>query len=238
MKLGIMQPYFFPYLGYFDLINSVDKWIVFDTAQYIYHGWINRNRIMHPKEGWQYIIAPLKKHSHNTQIMNIEIANDQNWQQRILGQVLHYKKKAPYFNQALKLVKDCISVNEIPISKLNTHILEKCCKALDIKFDHCFFSEMDVEFAPIKTPGDWALRISEALGASEYINPLGGIELFDPKKFEEHNIKLTIRKFENIKYECGNCEFIPDLSIIDVLMWNPANRIKEYLDTWNKYDKN
>ena len=61
MRLGIMQPYFFPYLGYFDLINSTDRWIVFDTVQYIRHGWINRNRILHPNEGWQYIIVPIMK---------------------------------------------------------------------------------------------------------------------------------------------------------------------------------
>jgi len=238
MNIGIMQPYFFPYLGYFDLINSVDKWVVFDTAQYIYHGWINRNRILHSKEGWQYIIVPLKKHPQNTQIMNIEIANDQKWKERIFGQIQHYKKKSPYYDQTLNLIKSCLAINESSISRLNTFILQNCCKTLNIQFDYSFFSEMDLELGQIETPGDWALRISEALGASEYINPPGGVELFDPKKFEELNIKLTIRKFENIKYECGNCEFIPDLSIIDVLMWNPASRIKEYLDTWNKHDKN
>ena len=75
MKLGIMQPYFFPYLGYFDLIHSVDKWVVFDTPQYIRHGWVNRNRILHPESDWQYIIVPLKKHPRNTPIKEIEIAD-------------------------------------------------------------------------------------------------------------------------------------------------------------------
>ena len=79
MKVGIMQPYFFPYLGYFDLINRVDKWIVFDTPQYIRHGWVNRNRILHPHQGWQYIVVPLKKHDRDTSINQIETADPTEW---------------------------------------------------------------------------------------------------------------------------------------------------------------
>ena len=89
MVLGIMQPYFFPYLGYFDLINRCDKWIVFDTPQYIRHGWINRNRILHPQQGWQYIIVPVKKHKRDTPINQIEIVPPALWSPRILGQLMH-----------------------------------------------------------------------------------------------------------------------------------------------------
>ena len=73
VRLGIMQPYFFPYLGYFDLINRTDRWIVFDTAQYIRHGWVNRNRILHSDSEWQYILVPLKKHSRKAAIKDIAV---------------------------------------------------------------------------------------------------------------------------------------------------------------------
>ena len=73
MILGIMQAYFFPYLGYFDLINCSDKWIVFDTVQYIRHGWVNRNRILHPTEGWQYIIVPIRKSKREAVLSSVEI---------------------------------------------------------------------------------------------------------------------------------------------------------------------
>jgi len=229
MRLGIMQPYFFPYLGYFDVINCVDKWIVFDTAQYIRHGWINRNRILHPKEGWQYIIVPLKKHSRETAIKDVRIANDQRWKERIVGQLQHYRKKAPYFTETMSLVEDCLSLEEDSISRLNVFILDKVCAYLGIHFDYSFFSEMSLELGPVEGPGDWALRISEAMGAKEYVNPPGA-NFFDERKFRNAGIRLTIRKLPPFEYSCRGYEFIPNLSIIDVLMWNEPEKIKSYLD--------
>ena len=230
MKFGIMQPYFFPYLGYFDLINSVDKWVVFDTAQYIRHGWVNRNRILHPKSDWQYIIVPLKKHSRGTPIKEIEISGGMDWKSRILGQIMHYKKQAPLFEEMIGFMKTCLSNDDTSLSRLNVSILEKVSERLDIQFDYTCFSEMDIELAPIEAPGDWALGISEAMGASEYVNPPGGASLFDARKFEDKGIKLTIKEFKNFEYRCGRHEFIPALSIIDVFMWNSPPKIKEYLD--------
>lgn len=230
MKLGIMQPYFFPYLGYFDIINRVDKWIVFDTAQYIRHGWVNRNRILHPKEGWQYIIVPLKKHAWETAIKDVKIANEQNWKRRIIGQLQHYKKKAPYFRERIAFVKDCLSLEESYICRLNVSILDKVCARLEIRFDYDFFSEMDLELGPVEGPEDWALRISEVMDADEYVNPPGGANLFDEEKFRENNIKLTIRNLPPLEYSCRGYEFIPNLSIIDLFMWNEPETIKQYLD--------
>ena len=84
MKLGAMQPYFFPYLGYFDLINCTDRWIVADTVQYMKQGWVNRNRILNPSGGWQYILAPTRKHSHRAAIGEIELNDAADWRGLIL----------------------------------------------------------------------------------------------------------------------------------------------------------
>jgi len=230
MKLGIMQPYFFPYIGYFDLINYSDRWIVFDTVQYIRHGWVNRNRILHPEQGWQYIVAPLKKHSRNTVIKDIEIGDVHMWHQRILGQNQHYKKKAPYFHETYRLVEECLAIEEHSISRLNVAILEKVCLHLGIQFEYEYFSEMQLELEYVKEPGDWALRISEKIGAEEYVNPPGAAEMFDLSKFEASDIKLTIRERLPFEYACSGYEFVSGLSIIDVLMWNQPNKVKEYLD--------
>ena len=166
MKLGIMQPYFYPYLGYFDLINYSDKWVVFDTVQYIRHGWMNRNRIVSPKGGWQYIIAPLKKHSRDTLIKDIEVSDDPGWHCRILGQIEHYRK-APYFTEVYRLIEECLEIQESMLSRLNVAILGSVCRHLGISFKYEFYSEMDLKIGQIECPGDWALRISEALGARE-----------------------------------------------------------------------
>ncbi|MBN2466493.1 WbqC family protein, partial [candidate division WOR-3 bacterium] len=87
-----MQPYFFPYLGYFDLIYRTDRWVVFDTAQYIRHGWVNRNRILHPSSGWQYITAPLRQHHRDTPISGVLVKEGRDWRDRVCGQLVHYKK--------------------------------------------------------------------------------------------------------------------------------------------------
>ena len=232
MKLAVMQPYFFPYLGYFDLINMVDEWIVFDTPQFMRHHWINRNRILHPNAGWQYICVPLKSHHQTTPINQIEISNDTDWENGILRQLLHYKKDAPYFAEVMAFLEDCFSESESNLARFNINIFRKTCRKLGIDQPIRVFSEMNLSLGPIDGPQDWALRISQAVGATEYINRPGGAGLFDEKIFLECRIKLTIQTFENMTYDCGHRPYIPDLSIIDVMMWNSPEKIKQYLDTF------
>jgi hypothetical protein len=229
MKLGIMQPYFFPYLGYFDLINRSDSWVVFDSAQYIRHGWVNRNRILHPTTGWQYIIVPLKKHERETPINQIETQPYEQWAPRILGQMQHYKKKAPGYAIASGLVEDCLAQGETNLARLNATTLRKTCEILGIPFNSKTFSEMKLDHGPVNGPGDWALRISEAVHATEYINPLGGMELFDPAAFGASGIKLTIQEPFEFQYECRGYQFEPGLSVIDALMWNSPETVREHL---------
>ncbi len=230
MKLGIMQPYFFPYLGYFDLIHQTDKWIVCDTLQYIRHGWINRNRVLHPSHGWWYIIVPLTRHSSGAPIAEIEIAPNQAWRRRIVRQLQHYKKRAPYFDETMGLVEEGLSSEQTSIVRLNVNCLSLVCEYLGIAFDYDLYSEMNLEIGPVQAPGDWALRISEALGADEYVNPPGGAVLYDPEDFRSAGMTLTIRHLPPLEYECHGYEFVPNLSIIDLLMWNSPEQIKAHLD--------
>lgn len=232
MKLGIMQPYFFPYLGYFDLINYTDRWIVFDDVQYIRHGWINRNRILHPSEGWSYVVVPVR-HTREMPIKEVTIVEDGKWRRRILGQLQTYKKKAPQYLQVMGLIEECLACDEPRISQFNVFVLERVCAYLGIHFEYARFSEMNLELGDIEEPGDWALQISRALGADEYANPPGGAGLFDPERFAASHIKLTIRNLPPLIYDCPGHTFIPNLSIIDVLMWNPVETIKDYLD-WQR----
>lgn len=229
MKLAIMQPYFFPYLGYFDLIYKADRWVVFDTAQYIRHGWVNRNRILHPTSGWQYIIAPLQKHHRDAAIKDILVQEGRDWRDRLLAQLGHYWKKAPHYSATTDLVRDCLDNCELSLSRLNVAILDKVCRYLQMPFRYDCFSEMKLDLGPVDGPGDWALRISEALGASEYINPPGGEALFDKAKFEAAGVTLTIQRFENMTYSCGGYGFESALSIIDVLMWNSPSIVLRHL---------
>jgi hypothetical protein len=228
MKLAIMQPYFFPYLGYFDLINYSDRWIVFDDVQYIRHGWINRNRILHPTSGWSYILAPVKS-SRSMRIREVEFANQGEWKSRILGQLRHYQKHAPYYKDTINLLEECFTFEGNSVCQFNVFSLAKVCAYLGINFHYDIFSDMGLQLGPIEGPGDWALRISEALGVQEYVNPPGGEDLFDRTRFEENKIELTIRRLPTFEYECPPYEFVPNLSILELMMWNPPQKIAGYL---------
>src|SRR5215203_3248284 len=156
MRLGIMQPYFLPYLGYYSLIKHSDKWIVFDVVQFIRHGWIERNRILKPGEGWQYIAVPLQKHSRDTLIKDIQIRNGEDWQSKIIRQLDQYKKKAPYYKQAVEVIRDALSIQTESIVQLNVHILKVTCQYLGIPFETNIFSEMGLEIEPVNHAGEWA----------------------------------------------------------------------------------
>lgn len=231
MKLGIMQPYFFPYMGYFDLIHQSDHWIVFDTAQYIRHGWVNRNRILHPKQGWQYVIVPTQRHEQKTPINEIRIMAGGQWRTKLLGQLQHYRKQAPYFSTVVDLVATCLNNSDERLCQLNVRCLELVCGYLDIPFHWCSLSEMNLTLGPIEEPGDWAFRIAEAVGATEYINPPGGADLFDSGKFEAAGIKLTIQSPVELTYDCDGYNYERNLSIIDVMMWNSPAVVSEYLES-------
>lgn len=229
MKLGIMQPYFFPYLGYFDLIRNTDRWVIFDTPQYIRHGWINRNRILHPTSGWQYVVAPLRRHSHLAAIKDIQTDETLPWRRRILGQLAHYRR-APYFQETIAFVEDCLNHDEPRLARLNGHILERTCQHFGIAFRYDYLSDMALELGKVAAPGEWALRIAQLLGAREYINPPGGESLFDRNKFSAAGITLTIRHPPELRYKCRGYQYEPQLSVIDVMMWNHPQDIAAFLE--------
>lgn len=230
MKLGIMQPYFFPYIGYFALIANTDKWVVFDITQYTPKTWMNRNRILHPNEGWQYVTVPLSNSSINIKISEAKILEKEKTLKKILGQIEHYRKKAPYFSKVKEIIEKTFSDTKTDyLVELNINSLKYVCEYLGLNFNYIIASEQGFKFPEDMSAGDWALEISVQLGAAEYINPIGGEDLFDKQKFAEKNIKLTILPPPEFEYECKGYKFEKHLSIIDVLMWNDAEKVSSAL---------
>ena len=229
-----MQPYFFPYLGYFALIKYTDKWIVFDTVQYIERGWINRNRIINPtKPEDMYINIPLENHHRDILIKDVLISNNENYKEKILSQLwTAYKKRANYFNNVYKLVEDVLSLNTRSITELNVYALKKVNDYLNIPFDYEVFSKMNLAIDEVHDSGDWALNISKALNASEYVKPPGGIVLFDKEKFDQNDIALKFLRINLKPYNQKKVKFIEGLSIIDVMMFNSVNSINEMLNDY------
>src|SRR6478752_331200 len=108
-RVGIMQPYFFPYLGHFGLIASVSEWIVFDVTQYTPRSWINRNRVLHPKEGWNFISVPLANSSMSIKIHEARILDPAATRKSVLGKLRHYRRTAPHFSEVVALVEMAFS---------------------------------------------------------------------------------------------------------------------------------
>ena len=225
-----MQPYFFPYLGYFSLIKHTDRFILLDAVQYIRHGWINRNRVLKPGAGWQYVVVPLEKHRRETAIRDIRVKQDTPWQDRILRQLEHYKKRAPHYGSVMELLGECLRLQETSIARLNAQLLAKTCAYLDIPCKAAIYSEMELGIDEVTDAGEWALHISRALGARQYINPPGGAELFDAARFAAAGIGLSFLVPDLGEYDQRRPGFEPGLSIIDVMMFNDTEVVRAMLD--------
>ena len=233
MKLAIMQPYFLPYLGYWQLIQSADVFILFDDVQFIRHGWINRNRVLKPKSGWQYIMVPLQKHSCRARIKEIQAHPDVDWKSKILRQLEHYKHdhkiRAPYFAEVMTLLSDLFSsLNTTRLVEINAHLIRGISAYLNISTRLEISSDCGFDYDQVEGPGEWALRMAQQMQATQYINPINGRDLFSANKFRDLGIDLVFLKSTGCSYDQRR-SFEPNLSIVDALMFNGREGTKRWL---------
>jgi len=230
-----MQPYFFPYLGYFSLIKHTDRMILLDDVQFIRHGWIERNRILKPGAGWQYIAVPLKKKKFTTIIKDIEINNECDWKDKLLRQLAHYKKKAPFYFKMTSMIEDALQGEVNNITELNRNILKSICNYLDIEANIDIFSQLNLKIDTPQASDEWALNICKKIeDVKEYWNPIGGMQFFDASKYHNNNLELVFHNFIQTPYIQlnNNAEFQGGLSIIDVMMFNSPDEINAMLDCY------
>ena len=231
MRLGIMQPYFFPYLGYFALISKTDAWVVFDVSQYTPKSWMNRNRVLHPRAGWMYVTVPLRGSSRNMAIHEARVADRAGTHRSVLGKLSHYRKRAPHYSQVCNLVDQTFEgLIDDSLVHLNMNGLRAVCAYMGIPFSYQIASEMDISISPVTHPGGWAPAISHSLEADEYINPIGGRDLFDAAEFAANGVALSYLDMPTLVYPTANFAFVPDLSILDVLMWNEPESVVNALE--------
>lgn len=221
-----------PYVGYFALIKHTDHFILFDTPQYIRHGWVERNRILKPNDEPLYIKVPLKKHQRETKICDILIDNNQSWKEKIIAQLVSYKKKAPNYWKVISLVKELFEFETNSIVELNHFSLMQISNYLGLSPKISVWSKMDIDIDEVNTPDEWALNICRSLKADAYYNPIGGATFFDKSKYEEVNIDLRFMEMEPVKYAQFSTEFIPFLSILDVLMFCSVEKANQMIDNY------
>lgn len=227
MKVAIMQPYFFPYIGYFQLINAVDVFVVYDNIEYTKKGWINRNRILVNGKP-EYISLPLKKDSDYLNVDQRYLSESWNMdKKKLLNKIKESYRKAPFYENIMPLIEDIINYPEDNLFKFIYNSILKLSDFLSINTKIVMSSSLQYD-NNLKSQ-DKVLSICKSLGAKTYINPEGGVDLYDKEDFLSNSIELFFLKADKRTYVQYHNDFVPFLSIIDVLMFNDKNSVMDYL---------
>ncbi|MFY7828785.1 MAG: WbqC family protein [Flectobacillus sp.] len=229
MKLAIMQPYIFPYIGYFQLIHAVDKFVIYDDVNFINRGWINRNRILVSGKDSLFTI-PLKEASQNKLINEIEVNWDSAWKNKWVKTLEQSYKKAPFFQQVMPLVEQTLGQEKQIFSEIIVANLQIINDYLGISTE-IVPSSVIYQNTELKAQNR-IIDICLQEKATHYINPIGGLELYDKQVFAEKGMLMNFIKSQSVQYPQLKNEFVPWLSILDVLMFNSVEKIHEFLNAY------
>ena len=230
MSIAIMQPYFFPYIGYFQLMNAVDEFVIYDNIQFTKKGWINRNRIL-VNGNDIFITLSLKKGSDYLNVNERYLADS--WitdRVKLLNRVTEAYRKAPQFNVVFSVIEKCILFEDFNLFNFIFHSLGTIKQYLEISTPMVISSSITIDHG-MKAEKK-VIELCKERQTTKYINPVGGITLYDKAKFKKEGIELGFLKSNDITYKQFNNEFIPWLSIIDVMMFNSKEKIKDYLNSF------
>ena len=231
MKIAIMQPYLFPYFSYYQLINVVDKFVVYDDVNFIKQGWINRNNILVNKKPYLFTV-PIKNQNSFSKI-NATMINEKAyflWVNKFLKTIEQNYSKAPFYNEVLPLLKNIFQKEDEFISSIAVKSLKLVSEFIGI---NTVFEDSSVIYGNQHlTSQNRVLDICVKENANYYFNPIGGIDLYSKKDFSEKGIFLNFIKSKKFEYIQFNEKFVPNLSIIDILMFNNVSNIKNNLNNY------
>lgn len=224
MKVAIMQPYLFPYIGYFQLIDSVDKFVVFNDVNYIKRGWLNRNRILLNETPHSFTF-PVAKPSQNRKILEHQYFELSIAQTKFLKTIEQAYKQAPYYDELINILNIAFSTEELGVDQFNQHCLKVISNYLGIETEFLLSSELNIEKNTTATQR--IIDICQFLGATEYINLPGGKDLYHPKDFQQQGIEIDFIVPSEKQYSQKSESFHPYLSILDVIAYkgNEATRL-------------
>jgi hypothetical protein len=225
--VSIMQPYFFPYLGYFQLVHAADAFVAYDTAQYSRGGWINRNRIL-GADGPAWFTLPVAHDDISLPIDQRHYADPGgDARQRLLRKLDNQYRRAPRFRAAMDLLEPLLLNRETNVAAYNLHALRGVCAHLGIT------TRIEPASALPPTAGlrgtDAVLGLCRQFGADTYVNSIGGTGLYSPEAFARQGLALRFLRSEATPYPQFGGEPVAALSIIDVLMFNDPARIATML---------
>lgn len=230
MRLAIMQPYFFPYIGYFQLLNAVDKFVIYDNIQFSKTSWIHRNRILVNGDD-RYITLSLKKDSDFLDVRErflCERYKDEN--RKILRRIEGSYRNAPYFKEFFPIVCESLLYDEPNLFTFVDHSIKNVATYLSIKTPIIKSSEVNIDHS-LKGQNK-VLAFCRHLGALSYINLPGGRILYDETAFSKERVDLKFIQPKKFVYGQMARDFLPWLSIIDVLMFNPNHVVRRQLKSY------
>ena len=230
MKLAIMQPYFFPYIGYWQLIYAADRFVIYDDVNYIKGGWINRNQILINREP-AYITIPLDQPSPYKPICDMAMQSSSTWRDKLVKMIEMTYRKAPSFAEVFPVVEKVIRHESNNLSDYLANQLRTLSAFMGIITEfvvtsRCYENNDLSGQARI-------LDICKREGATTYINPQGGRALYDTESFRNAGIDLRFIVMRPISYKQRANRFVPHLSIIDALMEIGPVEIKHHLDAFD-----
>lgn len=230
-EIAIMQPYFLPYIGYFQLLNKVDEFVLYDNIEYTKKGWINRNRMLQNGKA-EYFTLPLKKDSDFLNINQRFLAENSKLEiEKTLRKIKANYMKAPMFNSFFPIVEDIFLYNEKNLFSFILHSIQTMMEYIGISTPIIISSTLSEHVETLKSQ-EKVIQICKEMNADCYINPIGGVELYDKLTFQENGIELNFMQANNIHYPQFKNEFVPFLSILDVGMFNEKEEIQTLLNEY------
>jgi hypothetical protein len=230
MKIAIMQPYFLPYLGYFQLIHAADKFVVYDNIEYTKQSWFNRNRILLNGKDHLFTI-PLTKSSDYLKVNEKFISDTfEADRKKILAQIQSAYRKAPYFKEVYPVIESIFKANKKNLFEYLYNSLLAVLSLLSIDTEIIISSDVTIDHE--LKGADKVIAICNTLQGATYYNPIGGVTLYNKELFKQHGIDLYFLEMIPEPYDQGTGSFISHLSIIDVLMFNGPEQTKRMLDQY------
>lgn len=228
MNVAIMQPYIFPYIGYFQLINCVEHFVFYDDVNFVKKGWINRNRILSNGEDL-LITVPLVKASQNRLINEIDLFVDDNFKAKFILNIEKSYKNAPYYADVISLIRAVINADISNIGEYAANSVRRVSNYLGLNTRFYFSSILSPESRGIDK-ADRLIHICKKLGGINYVNAIGGRELYSKEYFKNNEVDIFFLQTLGSEYGQFSSSFVPNLSIIDVLMFNDVSEIRKMLE--------
>lgn len=228
----LMQPYFFPYIGYYSLMDKADIFVVCDEVQYIRQGWMNRNRILNSNTEFSYINIPVKKAPQKTAIKDIRIDQRLPWKRKLRQDLTRYSNYGHYYKEAMEVIEACLSYETDSLTDFHVHCIKQVMAYVGIEGRIEVLSKLNLKLPQIQSADEWGLYVTKALGGEIYYNPPGGMNFYSTQKYNDNGLDLLFVMNKLAPYNQGLDHFVAGMSIIDAMMFLSPSEIRDQVKNY------